>query len=97
MFSPPVSKPFSNYSGGPTVSPYMNLFTNQSNRSVDPYNLLVKPQLDQMKQNRQIDNSLNNLGNQTQQLMAPTQQLDQGSGGYMNPQFNPNAMPMPSQ
>ena len=95
LFSSPVSKPFSNYSGSPTVSPYMNLFTNQTNRSVDPYNLLVKPQLDQMQQNRQIDTSLSGLGNQTQQLLAPTPQLDQGSGGYMNPQYNPNMMPLP--
>ena len=63
---PPVAratKPFTNQQtmGGAT-SPYMNLFrTGNAGGTVDNYNTLVKPELDQKRMNAQMGNDINNL------------------------------------
>ena len=48
------TKPFSGFSQGPTVSPYLNLFRTDANGSVNPlnYNTLVEPQLRQQQLNQ---------------------------------------------
>jgi len=49
------SKPFSNYSSQPTVSPYLNLFRNDLNGQSDlNYQTLVRPQLQQQQVNSQL-------------------------------------------
>lgn len=49
------TKPFSGFSQGPTVSPYLNLFRTDANGRIDPlnYNTLVEPQLRQQQLNKQ--------------------------------------------
>ena len=49
------SKPFSSYTTAPTVSPYLNLFRNDLNGQSDfNYSTLVKPQLQQLQTNQQL-------------------------------------------
>src|SRR5262249_44865865 len=48
-------KPFSNYSTGPTVSPYLNLFrTDVNGQNQFNYSTLVEPQLQQLQTNQQL-------------------------------------------
>jgi hypothetical protein len=67
-------KPFSNFSQGPTVSPYLNLFRQDtSGNTAFNYNTLVEPQLrqQQLNQQQQQQNQLT-----TRRLQAISAQAD---------------------
>ena len=73
----------------------MNVF-NTNTRGVDPYNLFVRPAIQQQQQNMQVNTDINGLQTQTDQILAPSRPQDSGiqtNGGYMNPQYNPGYMP----
>jgi hypothetical protein len=68
------TKPFSNFSHGPTVSPYLNLFRqDQNGDTAFNYNTLVEPQLrqQQLNQQQQQQNQLT-----TRRLQAISAQAD---------------------
>ncbi len=59
------TKPYSNYSPPPVLSPYMNLFRNDSDFGrVNNYYSLVKPQLDQRAYDQRMQNQIQLLQNQ---------------------------------
>ena len=91
----PGGKIGGSYNPPPAVSPYMNIF-NSNTRGVDPYNLYVRPALQQQQQNMQFNNDIGGLQTQTEQLLAPTRPPDSGAlanPGYINPQVNPSYLP----
>lgn len=77
----PASKPFSNVSRRPTVSPYLNLF----NESFDEggtdlnYQTLVRPQLQQRQINDQLQQQTQALNRRLQEIAAQPSYNQQGS------------------
>ena len=67
------SKPFSNLQPTSTVSPYLNLF-NQGptgrSQTLDNYNLLVRPMLDQQRMNSQVQRQQQQMNMQVQAIAA---------------------------
>lgn len=66
-----TSKPFSNITTTPTVSPYMNLFREDLDGFSDlNYHTLVRPQLQQMQTNQHLQNQNLDLYRQVQAISA---------------------------
>ena len=60
--SPVYNKPFSQYRAAPAVSPYMNLFRDDTNFGrVDNYNTLVRPMVEQRNANLQVGGAIHGL------------------------------------
>ena len=98
-FTPSVpDKAFSGYHRPSSVSPYYSLYTtNTRNGTIDPYMTGVKPYLDQLQQNQQVNTDINTLQNQTNQLTAPDRNangIQTGSSGY---QINYSTLPNAGQ
>lgn len=70
----PVTKPFNTVVNEPTISPYMNLYREQSAVDVPNYQLFVRPQQQQQEANQRQQNAVSNLQRQIQQTSynAPT-------------------------
>ena len=75
------TKPFSSFSQGPTVSPYLNLFRTDSNGAVNPlnYNTLVEPQLRQQQLNKQQQQENTTTTRRLQAISAQADYNVQGS------------------
>ena len=69
------TKPFANASPRSTVSPYLNLFNENLNDNTDNYSALVRPMLNQQRQNQQFQRAGQQLQRQNQALNARFQQL----------------------
>ncbi len=91
-----ASRPFSGYKPAPAVSPWLNLYrTDNAGGTIDNYNTVVKPYLDQMQQNQQYDNQISGLQTTVAPLVPPQRQPGQQgspipSSSDMNGQSNPN-------
>lgn len=80
-----ANKPFNNFSPAPTVSPYLNLFREDSNGNDDfNYNTLVRPMLEQQRINDQLQRQSYDVQRRLQSIAA---QAD------FNPQGDPNQAP----
>jgi hypothetical protein len=74
------SKPFSNYSPGPTVSPYLNLFRVDLNGNQNfNYSTLVEPQLRQQQLNQQQERQNLQTSRRLQAISAQADYSIQGS------------------
>ena len=69
------TKPFTNAQPRSTVSPYLNLFTENLNDNSDNYSALVRPMLNQQRRNQQFQRAGQQLQRQNQALNARFQQL----------------------
>jgi hypothetical protein len=73
------SKPFSNYSTGPSVSPYLNLFrTDLNGQNQFNYSTLVEPQLQQQQMNQQLARQSSNTERRLQAISAQSDYNPQG-------------------
>lgn len=80
LSSGPVSKPFSSYSPGPTVSPYLNLFREDLDGESDVnYQTLVRPMLQQQQFNENVQRQAIEMGKRLQTLSARPDFNPQGS------------------
>ncbi len=80
------SKPFSTLNRGPTVSPYLNLFNTGiggTASTIDNYNVLVRPQLQQQRTNRQLQRQTQQLNQRVQAISARPDFNAQGSDQIM--------------
>jgi hypothetical protein len=94
--SAPPSKAFASVRQAPAISPYMQLYQqNTAGGTVDPYTTNILPQLNQMQQNQQTTNDINNLQNQVQPLVAPQQTQPQNQDVMPSPQYNLNYQDYP--
>jgi len=74
--SPVYNKPFSQYRAAPAVSPYMNLFRDDTNFGrVDNYNTLVRPMVEQRNANLQVGGAIRGLERKTQTQGSAIRQL----------------------
>jgi hypothetical protein len=74
------TKPFSNFSHGPTVSPYLNLFRQDTNGNTGfDYNTLVEPQLRQQQVNQQLQAQNQQTTRRLQAISAQVDYNVQGS------------------
>jgi hypothetical protein len=74
------SKPFSSFSPGPTVSPYLNLFrTDLSGNNALNYQTLVEPQLRQQQLNQQVQKREQQTNYRLQAIAAQADFNPQGS------------------
>lgn len=67
------AKPFANISPDSTVSPYLSLFNETSSgaaTTIDNYNVLVRPQLQQQSTNRQLQRQAQQLNARVQSISA---------------------------
>jgi hypothetical protein len=81
-------RPYDDYTPPPSVSPYMNLMNNNSDTTTGVfmnYQLLVKPQLEQRKFNKQSTAALREVQQQQQQITRSRSQ----SGGDKNSKLRP--------
>jgi hypothetical protein len=75
-----ASKPFSNYSPPPTVSPYLNLFREDLDGTSDfNYQTLVRPLLQQQQINQQVERQGLELARRLQSMAAQSDFTPQGS------------------
>jgi hypothetical protein len=75
-----ASKPFSNYTPPPTVSPYLNLFREERDGSSDfNYQTLVRPLLQQQQFNQQVERQATELARRMQSMAAQSDFNPQGS------------------
>ena len=66
------SKPFTGYSAGPTVSPYLNLFrVDLAGNNALNYNTLVAPQLQQQQVNQQLSRQTSSTERRLQAIVQP--------------------------
>lgn len=73
-------KPFANYSPGPTVSPYLNLFrVDLGNSGNNNYSTLVQPQLRQQQVNQQQQQIDSQTSRRLQSIAAESAYTPQGS------------------
>jgi len=76
----PASKPFSDYTPEPTVSPYLNLFREDFDGTSDfNYQALVRPMLQQQQFNRQMQRQAMELTARMQSMAAQSDFNPQGS------------------
>lgn len=70
----PARKPFNTVVNEPTISPYMNLYREQSAVDVPNYQLFVRPQQEQHESNQRQQVAVGNLQRQIQQTsyQSPT-------------------------
>lgn len=81
-------KPFTGFSPGPAVSPYMNLYLgNNSAGIVNNYYSVVKPMLQQQNTNRQTEQSLRELRIQNRLQQSQLQQLNRQMPGAQGSSF----------
>jgi hypothetical protein len=73
------SKPFSNYSPGPTVSPYLNLFRVDLGGGNNNYSTLVQPQLRQQAINQQQQQVDTQTARRLQSIQAESAYNTQGN------------------
>jgi hypothetical protein len=75
-----ASKPFSNYTPPPTVSPYLNLFREDFDGTSDfNYQTLVRPILQQQQINQQVERQSLELARRLQSMAAQSDFNPQGS------------------
>jgi len=73
------TKPFSNYSTGPSVSPYLNLFRNDLNgQNQFNYSTLVEPLLQQQQFNQQLARQTSSNDRRIQSIAAQADYNPQG-------------------
>lgn len=87
---PPLvgQKPFTGFSPGPALSPYINLFRNDNGfGAVNNYYSLVKPMLQQQQLNQQTEQSLRELGIQNRLQQSQLQQLKRQMPGAQGSYF----------
>jgi hypothetical protein len=72
---PRGGKPFETVDSGPTISPYLNLYRNDTNtNTISNYYMIVRPQLDQIDANRKQAADM-------QRLRAQLQNAQSAGGG----------------
>lgn len=91
--APQISKPFSGYSPGPAVSPYMDLYRRDTG-GLDPYNTFVRPQLEQRRANQIIGGEIRGLQSNQRLQSTVMQRLGKSNErvqtGTMAPEFFQN-------
>jgi hypothetical protein len=85
-----ASKPFSDYRAPSGVSPYMNLFRTDRTDGVDNYNLLVKPRLDQRRDNQLFGKEIRGLQGASQQHGSALRNLGRAPQGGNVPGYYRN-------
>ncbi len=81
-------KPFTGYSPGPAVSPYMNLYLGNNGAGiVNNYYSVVQPMLQQQNMNRQTEQSLRELRIQNRLQQSQLQQLNRPMPGAQGTSF----------
>lgn len=75
------AKPFGNASNGTTISPYLNLFREERAESIPNYHAFVRPQQQQMEQNRAQQLQTQRLQRQVQQAMYQAPATGGGAPG----------------
>lgn len=81
-------KPFTGYSPGPVVSPYMNLYLGNNGAGiVNNYYSVVQPMLQQQNMNRQTEQSLRELRIQNRLQQSQLQQLNRQTPGAQGSSF----------
>jgi hypothetical protein len=88
----PVSdKPFANYKPSPTVSPWLNLYRNDTaNGTQDNYTGIVRPMLEQQNANQHFAAQINTNASKLQQQQSALQRSGQDmpvGAGLVNPQY----------
>lgn len=78
---PMGTKPFNNATNGTTISPYLNLFREERAESIPNYYAFVRPQQQQMEQNRQQQQQTQRLQRQVQQAMYQAPATGSGTPG----------------
>lgn len=81
-----VSKPFGSLRRDSTVSPYLSLFNETSSgqdTTIDNYNVLVRPQLQQQSTNRQLQRQSQQLNARVQSISAQSAFTTTGSERMM--------------
>ena len=94
MGMPAGSKPFAGYRPTSGVSPYMNLFRQDSMGTVDNYTSLVQPQLEQRFLNQRFDRDIGGLERNARTQGINLQRLNQEERtlqGVATPQFFMNS------
>jgi hypothetical protein len=85
---PMTSQPFANFTPGPALSPYINLFRNDRRfGAVNNYYSLVRPMLQQQQLNQQTDQSLRELRIQNRLQQSQLQQLNSQMPGAQGSTF----------
>jgi hypothetical protein len=90
---PQPAKPFANYRSMPGVSPYLNLFRNDTSLgTIDNYTTLVRPQLEQRFFNQQIGRDVYGLERDSRAYGTALQQMgrERTPQGVVTPQFYMN-------
>jgi len=91
--APQISKPFSGYTPGPAVSPYMELYRRDTG-GLDPYNTFVRPQLEQRRANQIIGGEIRGLQSNQRLQSTVIQRLgknnDRVQTGTMAPEYFQN-------
>lgn len=79
----PAGKPFTHINESPTLSPYLNLYREQTDDSIPNYYAFVRPQQEQIALNREQARELSKLRQRVQQVQyaAPAAA---GAGGRFN-------------
>jgi len=80
------AKPFENLDRGSAISPYLNLFNtgiSGGSATIDNYNVLVRPQLQQQRVNRQLELQTQKLNQRVQSISAQPAMQPQGSEQIM--------------
>lgn len=88
-----VTKPFSDYTPGSGLSPYLELFRLDTITGADNYNTLVRPLLNQQMMNRQVGSQIRGLQNTTRSQGAAIQNLGRENRflkGISTPQYYMN-------
>lgn len=77
------NKPFSHVTDSPTLSPYLNLYREQSDEAIPNYYAFVRPQQQQNELNRKQALQLQKLSRQVRQVQY-TSPVSDGVGGRFN-------------
>jgi hypothetical protein len=89
--SPMLDKPFANYKPSPTISPWLNLYRNDTaNGTQDNYTGVVRPMLEQQSANQHFAAQINSNTTKLQQQQSALQQSGQEvpvGAGLVNPQY----------
>ncbi len=87
-------KPFSSYRPDPAVSPYLNLFRTDTNaNTIDNYNTLVKPFVEQRYVNRRFSSEIHGLDRNSRSQSSAIRRLGEATNslqGIATPQYYQN-------
>ncbi|MEO1497162.1 MAG: hypothetical protein AAFV43_08440 [Planctomycetota bacterium] len=80
----PSSKPFSHVAEGPTLSPYLNLYRDETDDAIPNYYAFVRPQQRQIEMNQQQARELNTLRQRVRQAQNASPAAGNVGGRFNN-------------